>query len=361
MLPYLSEFYGHPAGSHWFCRAAQEAMEDARSSVAALLDCHPAEVVFTAGGTESVNLGLLGAARAVARKSSTVLEPHFITTALEHACVLGCAKQLEAEGWEVTTLGCDANGRIEVEQFLEALRPETLLASIILASPVFGTLQPVAEIAEICEQKDILLHTDAAQAIGKVNCRIEHLGVDLLSLSGHKFYAPKGIGALFVRSAVPMDPLLYGDGCEAGIRPGTANVPFVVGLGQAAKLALAGLDSTVDQTIQMRDRFLDQLQSTLGTRLVVHGAAVDRLPNVLSIEFPGVEAETMQQRLPELCTGVSSAMGSGARSSHDALGLTEDQSKSTLRISLGWNTSEEELQQATQMLATAYEALKEEP
>jgi cysteine desulfurase len=261
MLPFLSEFYGHPSSGHWYGRAAQEAIEDSRSSLSSLIGCHPTEIVFTSGGTESVNLGLLGVARAVSRNLDNFV-PHFITSSLEHACVRQCAQQLEREGWQVSYIGCDPHGQIRVDELAATIRGNTRLISLIHASHRIGTIQPLPQVAELCRERDILLHTDAAQSVGKIDCNVDYLGVDLLSMSGHKFYAPKGVGALYVRLGVPIEPIHFGEGCEAGIRPGTPNVPHIVGLGQAARLAQAGLETSIDRTSQMRDRF--QRTSRLG-------------------------------------------------------------------------------------------------
>ena len=361
MLPFLNEFYGHPSSGHWYGRAAHEAIEDARSNVAALLNCHPSEIVFTSGGTESVNLALLGVARAITRNIPE-LTPHFITSRLEHTCVRQCAGQLEREGWQVSYVGCDKHGVVRLDQLQQAIRPNTRLVSIIHASHRIGTVQPVTEIAELCRQRDILLHTDAAQSLGKVDCSVDQLGVDLLSCSGHKIYAPKGIGALYIRTGVPIEPILYGEGCEAGIRPGTANVPHIVGLGQSAKLAQAGLKSTIDGISSLRDRFHRQLESMIGRVVPVHGSSAPRVPGILSLELPGVSAEALQRHLPEICFGPAVACngrtsGRVINPTHAALGLTEQQSANTLLISLGWTTSEDELQRALHLIAAAYESL----
>lgn len=361
MLPFLNEFFGHPSSAHWYGRAAQEAIEDSRSNLASLLGCHPSEVVFTSGGTESVNLGLLGVARAISRNLHG-FTPHLITTKLEHTSVRQCAEQLRNEGWEVTFVGCDTNGVVRLDEFQSAIQDNTRIASVIHASHRLGTLQPIDQVSQICQERDILFHTDASQSVGKVDCNIDQLGVDLLSLSGHKFYAPKGIGALYIRMGVPIEPILFGEGCESGIRPGTANVPHIVGLGQAARLAQAGLESSINQTAHYRDQFHTQLERAIGKPIRIHGVAAPRLPGLLSIELPGVSADEIQQMLPEICFGPTAfegANGNGraGNTTHVALGLSRQESANTLRISFGWTTSEEELQQAVQMIATAYDSL----
>lgn len=376
MLPFLNEFYGHPGSSHWFGRASYEAIEDARSNVGALLDCHPSEIVFTSGGTESVNLGLLGVAEAIG-KSIENERPHLIVSELDHDCVLGCARHLAESGWELTTVPCDQNGIVTDEVVANAIRPSTRLVSIIHASHMYGTIQPIEAISELCRSKDILLHIDAAQTTGKIDCRVDELGVDLLSLSGHKFYAPKGIGALYVKTGVPIQPVFKGSPCESGVRPGTTNVPHVVGLGQAAKLVSAGLKTTQTETAAQRDRFLSQLESAIGQPVKVHGSSAPRLPNLFSIELPAVSARELEKMLPEVCFGPSlSPVRNGVPDESNEGGLNprkctrsatlvsrfeglENQClESTLQMSLGWTTSEDELQRVVQMLATAYESLR---
>lgn len=361
MLPFLNEFYGHPSSSHWFGRAAQEAIEDSRSSLASLLGCHPSEVIFTSGGTEAVNLGLMGVARAISRNLPD-FTPHLVTSELEHACVRRCVQQLAIEGWEVTSIGCDRNGVFRLEEFEQAIQENTRIVSLIHASHRIGTIQPIDLISEICQERDILLHSDAAQSVGKIDCNVDHLGVDMLSLSGHKFYAPKGIGALYIRTGVPVEPIFFGDDCEGGIRPGTENVPHIVGLGQAASLAQVGLERSNELLEQYRDRFHRQLEQMLGKPIAIHGEAVDRVPGILSLELPGVSASKLQQMLPEICFGPHTAhngnnTGHCLDKTHAALGLSEQASANTLRVSFGWTTSDEEMQQALQMIAVAFDSL----
>jgi cysteine desulfurase len=359
MLPFLSELYGHPSSGHWIGRAADEAIEDARCNLATLLGCHPSEIVFTSGGTESVNLGILGVARAIAGGMSE--RPHLIMSVLEHAAVRQSATQLEREGWEISIVGCDALGVVKLDELEHLIQPTTRLMAIIHASHQIGTIQPIERIAELCHERDILLHTDAAQTVGKIECNVETLGVDMLSLSGHKFYAPMGIGALYLRMGVPIESILFGEGNEAGLRPGTANVPGIVGLGQAAKLAQAGLSSSIDRVSEFRDRLHQQLESLIGRRLRIHGGDALRLPGILSIELPGVTAEALVRRIPEICFGPSVPCNGRYRSPEDstlaALGLTNQQVANTLRISIGWTTSEDELQRAVHLIAAAYDSL----
>ena len=363
MLPFLGEFYGHPSSAHWFGRAAQEAIEDSRSNVACLLGCHPSEVIYTSGGTEGVNLALIGAARALGRSRPNE-KLHLITTVLEHMAVRKCVEHLEQSGWEVTVIGCDVNGVIQLDDFKAAIRPNSVLASVIHASHQFGTIQPLAEVAELCMAADIVLHTDAAQSVGKIKLDVESLGVDLLSLSGHKFYAPKGIGGLFVRMGVAVEPILFGEGNEGGLRPGTENVPHIVGLGQAAKLLMTGAESSADRLAQIRDRFHHQLESLLGQPLTVFGERALRLPHVLSLELPGVTAQALQQRLPEICFGATGVILDNPLAqrwnSYAAMGLSQQQAARALRVSIGWTTSEEELQQALQLIAAAHDGLADE-
>jgi len=360
LLPFLGEFYGHPSSAHWFGRAAQEAIEDSRSNVACLLGCHPSEIIYTSGGTESVNLALLGTASALAR-SMPDEKLHLITTNLEHMAVRKCVEHLERLGWDATVIGCDENGVIRPDDFKAAIRPNTVLASVTHASYQFGTIQPLAEVSDLCVSDDIVLHTDAAQSVGKIAVDIETLGVDLLSLSGHKFYAPKGVGGLFIRTGVAVEPILFGDGNEGGLRPGTENVPHIVGLGQAAKLVLTGVESSADRLAAIRDRFHRQLESLLGQPLRVFGERAERLPHVLSVELPSVTVQALQQRLPEICFGPAAAACDSPLAkrwnSYAALGLSEQQAARVLRVSIGWTTSEEELQQALQLIAAAHDGL----
>lgn len=358
MMPFLQNMYGHPSSNHWMGRVAAEAIEDSRSSLSGLLECHPNELVFTSSGTESVNLGLLGVGRAIRSKHAN---PHCITTNLEHAAVRGAIAQLEREGWSTTVVPCDANGLVNAVDIQRALQDDTRLISVTHASYEIGTIQPLLEISQVCHDRDLFFHTDAAQTVGKIPCTPQDLGVDLLSLSGHKFYGPKGIGALYVRTGVPIDSIMFGEGSESGLRPGTPSVSHIAGLGQAAKLAQAGLASSIDRVSQLRDRLYDDLQRLIGLPCVVHGQNVPRVPGILSIELPGISAEDLAHRLPEICFGPFPPKHTNSCESSPSLwtslGLSSTQRTATVRISIGWSTSADELIQAAAMIAAAYESL----
>jgi cysteine desulfurase len=252
---------------------------------------------------------------------------------------------------------------MDIDAFESAIQEDTRIASVIHASHRIGTIQPIERISAICQERDILLHTDACQSVGKINCRVDELGVDMLSLSGHKFYAPKGIGALYIRTGVPVDPIMFGEGSEAGLRPGTANVPHIVGLGQATKIIQAGLSSTSSETKHKLEQFVVHLEQALGKPVIIHGKDARRLPSILSFELPGVSADALQQMLPEICfcptatNGNSSGKGRTLNGTHAAMGLSQEQSACTVRISFGWNTSDTEILKAAQLIATAYESL----
>jgi cysteine desulfurase len=358
MLPFLSQLYGHPSSLHWMGRAAAEAIEDARSHLAGLLDCHPCELIFTSGGTESVNLALLGLGRAIGH---SLANPHCIISNLEHAAVKQSAHQLEREGWQVSVVACNQAGLVEVEQIEREIRKETRFISVTHASYQLGTIQPLDRIAQLCCNRDILLHTDASQTVGKIPCQVTALNVDMLSLSGHKFFAPKGVGALFLRLGIPLDPILHGEGMEAGLRPGTPSVAHIVGLGQAAKLAQAGLSSSIDRVKRLKEEFHGRLQELIGQTLPVLGQDVERLPGSLAIELPVVAAEDLQRSLPEICFGPpATCNGRLILSPDDALvmmGLSAERLSRLLRISIGWTTSEDELITAAHRIAAAYESL----
>ena len=374
MLPFLAEHYGNPSSSHALGRACHEAVEDARARVAQFLGANRDEIVFTSGGTESNNLALKGAAfaralasgrnRDWARRDSPAagrLQGHLVISAFEHPAVVEPARFLERLGMEVAVARVDRRGLVDPAKIEAALRTDTLLVSVMHANNEIGVVQPVREIAEICRRRGVLMHTDAAQTAGKLSTRVDDLGVDLLSLAGHKMYAPKGVGVLYVRRGVVLEPLLHGAGHEAGQRAGTENVPYIVGLGRAASLAEAGLTETDDRLTRLRDRLLGRLRDAIGPGLSVNGGQAQRLPNTLSVNFPGVVAGEMLRRIPELCASTGAACHSGSThlsATLAAIGLEPAVARGTVRLSLGWYTDEEQLDRAAQLLIATFENLR---
>jgi cysteine desulfurase len=356
MLPFLSEHYGNPSSSHALGRACQEAIEDARSRVAVLLGADRDEVFFTSGGTESANLAIQG----VMLLNAPPMEGHLIVSAIEHPAVAEPARHLQRMGFELTEVRCNGQGVVEPGEVEAAMRPDTRLVSIMHANNETGVIQPLHEISEICRDHEVLLHTDAAQTIGKIPAYVDELGVDLLSVAGHKLYAPKGVGALYVRRGVKLEPLLRGAGHEGGLRPGTENVPYLVGLGHAAMLMLKSLDASGQKMSELRNRLHSRLAAAVGSGLRVNGAGAPRLPNTLSVSFPEVAGTDLLARIPELCASTGSACHSGhfgVSPTLAAMGLSVEEARGTVRLSVGWFTSEEEVERAAELLIGAWEAL----
>jgi cysteine desulfurase len=356
MTPFLREHYGNPSSGHALGHASREAMEDARSKVATLIGADRDEIVFTSGGTESNNLAICG----TMMQGVPGVAGHLIISAIEHPAVVEPARYLERIGFDLTIVPCDSRGVVSPAKVEAAIRPDTRLASIMHANNETGVIQPLREISDICREHNVLLHTDAAQTVGKIGTLVEELGVDLLSIAGHKLYAPKGIGALYVRRGVRLEPVLHGAGHEMGLRPGTENVPYIVGLGQACMLAFRSLEESVRRLETLRDRLYTQLSQAIGGQLKVNGQPADRLPNTLSVNFPDVAAAEMIARLPELCVSIGSACHSGMAGMSPtlaAMGLDPDEARGTMRLSVGWFTSEEEIDRAASLLLGAWESL----
>ena len=355
MLPFLAERFGNPASSHVLGRACLEALEDARERVAALLGCDAEEILFTSGGTESNNLAIKG----VALRGGRSAGGHLVISAIEHASVVEPARFLEGLGYDVSIVPVTGQGVVQPAAIRSAIRADTLLVSVMLANNEIGTIQPLKQIAAICHDAGVPLHTDAVQAAGKIRIHVDELGVDLLSLAGHKMYAPKGVGALYVRQGVALEPLLHGAGHEAGLRAGTENVAGIVALGVAAALAAKSLDASQERLTALRDRMHTALRSGIGAGLIVHGQLAPRLPNTLSLSFPGVNSCEMLNRIPELCASTGSAsLGETEAMSPTlaAMGVAAVVARGTIRLSLGWYTTEEEIDRATSLLLGAWEA-----
>ena len=354
MSPFLSGHYGNPSSSHSMGRAAKEAIEDSRVKVAGLLGCDRDEIVFTSGGTESNNLAIKGTMLQWAPKDA-----HLVISAIEHPAVVAPAKFLERLGYEVTIVGCDAHGFVHPSSIEAALKPETKLVSVMHANNEIGTIQPIRQIAEICHGRGVLLHTDASQSVGKILTYVDQLDVDLLTVACHKFYGPKGVGALFVREGVSMEPLLHGASHERGMRGGTENTPYIVGMGQAAHLAANCIDESSESMTKLRNRLNDHLANGI-PGLQVNGLRAARLPNTLSVIFPGVSGQAILNRVPEICASTGSAChSSGLVSSAtlSAMGMSAEEMDGAVRFCVGWYSSEEEVDRAGNLLIDAWENL----
>lgn len=354
MLPIFKDHYGNPSSNHTLGRAANEAIEDARAKISGVLGCDRDEIVITSGGTESSNFAIKGV-----MLNTETPRGHMITSAIEHPATTEPARFIQRMGCDLTVVGCDDQGRVDPQSIAEAIRPNTRLVSIMHANNEIGTIQPIREIAEICHQHSILVHSDASQSIGKIPAYVDQLDVDLMTIAGHKFYAPKGVGALFVRDGINLESLLHGAAHESGFRAGTENTPYIIGLGQAAFLAAAHLDETAEHTESMRDRFWDTITESIPSA-IVHGAKADRLPNTLSIAFPGVSGYDMLRRASEVCASLGSAChssGDHASGTLGAMGVDPELMRGTIRFSFGRGSEESEVDKAAGLIVEAWEAL----
>ncbi len=356
--PWLREHFGNPSSHHRFGNEARQAVERAREQVAELIDASPEEILFTSCATEANNLVIRGVARALRQRGT-----HLVTSAVEHPSVLEPCRRLQADGWSLTVLPVDSSGRVDPEQLAGALRRETVLVSIMLANNETGSLQPIEEIARITRAHDIPLHVDAAQAVGKIPVSVRQLDVDLLTLAGHKFYAPKGIGALYLRRRTPLEPLLAGGGQEQGLRPGTENVPFIVGLGEAARLAREKLEEESSRIRRLRDLLHQALAKEIpGLRL--NGHPDDRLPGTLNLSFPGVEGQALLTHCADtVAASTGSACHAGDESTSGvlgAMGVAPEARRGAVRLSLGRFTTQKEIERAARALVQAWRTLQQE-
>ena len=384
MLPYFSGEYGNAASIHTFGQKARAAVETAREQVAALIGARPQEIVFTSGGTEADNHAIFGIAASAARTTeqptiaarsesftssisltSSTSSPHIITTAIEHEAVLNTCQALEKRGVSVTYLSVDREGQIDLDALRDALRrnPETALITVMHANNELGTVQPLEEIGRIAAEADVYFHTDAVQSVGKLPIDVNSLKVDLLSLSGHKLYAPKGIGALYIRGGTRLRQLLYGGHHQRGFRPGTENVPGIAGLGKAAEIARKSLAEDAARISALRDT-LEQslLQRVPYSR--ANGARATRTPNTANITFPGIEGEALviALDLKGLACSTGAACSSGAvEPSHvlTAIGLPPEEARASLRFSLGRHTTAADINFALQVVPAAVAQLRE--
>jgi len=358
MLPYFGARFGNPSSIYGLGREARQAMDRARDTVAAALSCRPAEILFTSCGTESDNLAIKGVAYACRDRGN-----HLITTQVEHHAVLHTCEWLERyAGFEVTYLPVDRYGMVELPVLEAAITDRTTLVSVMLANNEVGTIQPVSEIAAQLRPRGILLHTDAVQGGGALDLDVSRLGVDLLSLSGHKFYAPKGVGILYLRQGTPLLPQMQGGGQERSRRAGTENVPYVVGAATALQLATEELPSADAHLAALRDRLVRGVLSSIpGAQLTGHPTA--RLPNNASFVFEGVEGEALLLALDQLniCASTGSACTSGSlEASHvlKAMGIPPALAQGSLRLSLGKGTDEDQIDRTLEALPAVIERLR---
>ncbi len=356
MLPFLSEYFGNPSSNHRHGRICREAVEMAREQLATLLGANHDDIFFTSGGTESNNLALKG----VMLREPAAAGGHLVVSAIEHPSVLEPANWLVRQGYAVTVVKCRPDGRVDPDAIAAAMRPTTRLVSIMHANNETGVLQPISQIARFCRAHGALLHTDASQSVGKTRVQVDELRVDLLTVAGHKMYAPKGVGALYVRPGVPLETVTHGAGQERGVRPGTENVASIVALGRAAKLAIDNLDHSAERMAACRDRLQRKLREAIGPRLIIHGFGVERLPNTLSVSFPDVVGGELLAHAPEVSASTGAACHSDAvehvSGTLAAMGLAAHEARGTIRLSVGRDTTEEEVDRAAELLIGAWES-----
>jgi cysteine desulfurase len=360
MLPYFAGEFGNASSIHAFGQKARAAVETAREQVAALLNARPQEIIFTSGGTESDNHCLFGVVQ-----SALSAQPsgHILTTSVEHEAVLNTCQALEKQGVAVTYLPVSRDGLIQLEQLRKAIRPETVLITVMHANNELGTVQPLADIGQIAAEQDIYFHSDAVQSVGKIPVDVKACQLDLLSLSGHKLYAPKGVGAIYIKSGTRLPQLLYGGHHQRGFRPGTENVAGIVGLGKAADLSRVSLAEDVLRISSLRDRLEQGLISRVpDARANATGAP--RTPNTSNLTFPGIEGEALiiALDLKGLACSTGAACSSGAvEPSHvlTAIGLPASEARASIRFSIGRRTTAAEIEAALEVVPTAVAQLRQ--
>jgi cysteine desulfurase len=356
MRPFFEEEFGNPSSSHYYGSKPKQAVIKAREQVASLLNCRPQEIVFTSGGTESNNFAIKGCAQAFRDKGS-----HIITSQIEHPAVIEVCDYLKTSGYEITYLPVDEFGRVQLEDLKTAIKKETILISIMHANNEVGTIEPIAEISKLAKKHGIILHTDAAQSVGKIPVDVSRLGVDLLSIAGHKVYAPKGIGGLYIRQGLAPAKLMHGAGQEMAVRPGTENVLEIVGLGKACEIAGRDLPKNMAHMQAMRDRLYEGIKK--GCESVrLNGHPQHRLPNTLNISFRGLEANRILDAI-----GGEVAASAGAACHSDTVQISEvlkainlplQWAKGTLRLTTGRMTTASDIDKAVQVICAAVQKMQ---
>jgi cysteine desulfurase len=342
MRPYILERFGNPSSSHWYGTQSKNAVEKARNQVANLLSCNPDEVVFTGGGSESNNYAIKGVAFANQEKGK-----HLITSSIEHPAVIEVCKYLQQKDFQVTYLPVDQFGQVDPRSVEKVINSSTILISIMHANNEVGTIQPIAEIAEIARSHGIAFHTDAAQSVGKIPTTVDNLGVDLLSVAGHKLYGPKGIGALYIRRGMQLEKLIHGADHEQGRRAGTENVLEIVGLGKACEIAKRDLSKNMDHTQKMRDLLYQELKAELDD-LKLNGHPKNRLPNTLSVSFKNIEANKLLAKIDRVAVSAGAACHSDSvkvSSVLQAMQVDLEYAMGTIRFSTGKMTTVEEVKE----------------
>jgi len=359
MLPYFTEIYGNAASrNHVFGWKAEEAVDEARSQIASLLGCSPKEIIFTSGSTESNNLAIKGVAHMYQKKGN-----HIITCLTEHKAVLDPCKRLEREGFRVTYLPVDKFGQVNLEQFTEAMTPDTILVSIMFANNEIGTIHPISAIGKLCKERGVIFHTDATQAVGKVPVDVEELGIDLLSVSAHKLYGPKGSGALYVRRRDPrvrLDPIMDGGGHERGMRSGTLAVPGIVGLGEACSICQREMEQDTAHYLSLRERLHQGLSGRL-EEVKLNGHPTERLPNTLNLSFAWVEGEALMMGIKDVaCSSGSACTSASLEPSYvlRALGVGDELAHSSLRFGIGRFNTEADIDATIEKVSEAVNHLR---
>lgn len=358
MLKYLTEYYGNPSSVHLFGREVKKAVDEARNQVASLIGSDPSEIIFTGGGTESDNLAIQGAAKARGSKGK-----HLITSAIEHHAVLDTFKYLAKNGYELTIIPVNEEGLVSVEDVRKAIRPDTILISIMHANNEVGSIQPVEEIGKIAREKGILFHVDAVQSLGKIPVNVQEINADLLTISSHKIYGPKGVGALYIRKGVRISPLVFGGGQERKIRSGTENVPGIIGFGKACELAGQRLEEEASQLVKLRDKLIEGILERIKDVKLNGPRGEKRLPNNVNVSINYVEGESLLLSLDMI--GIAASSGSACTSgsldpSHVllAMGLSHEVAHGSLRFSLGRQNTEEDIEYVLEELPKIVDRLR---
>lgn len=355
MIPFLKENFGNPSSIHKLGRISNKAIQNARKQIAQLVNAEPKEILITSGGTESNNTALFGIAHSKRGH-------HIVTSAIEHEAILEPCKKLEQEGFDITFVKVDETGLVNPADIKKSITPKTCLVSIMFANNEVGTIQPIQEISKICHENHILFHTDAIQAVGKVGVDVKSLGIDLLSISSHKINGPKGVGALYIKNGIEINPFIYGGGQENGLRSGTENVASIVGFGKACQLAKENLDQNISKMRNLRNKLINKIITEI-PKVTVNGNQEYRIPNNAHFTFLGVNGEDLIIKLDE--NGIAASTGSACsvkvqKESHvlKAMGFSHDQISGSLRLTVGPSNTESEIEQTIETLKKVVKELR---